>query len=175
MTDDELYAAYRAGDEKAFESLYARHSGRVYGYLLKRLGAPEVADEVFQAAFLKLHRSRATLSNEHPFLQSLFVIVRSALLDHIKKEKASRETLVDTAEYFSTVPAPEQDNNSQGLESPLLAQLAALPDAQRRAIQLRVLDEFSYEEIARQLNQGQPAIRQMISRGLKRLRSGVRK
>ncbi|MND02121.1 RNA polymerase sigma factor [compost metagenome] len=56
-------------------------------------------------------------------------------------------------------------------EAKELDALSGLPADQRQAIEMRVIDELSYEEIATKLNRTQESVRQMVSRGLKKLRS----
>lgn len=49
--------------------------------------------------------------------------------------------------------------------------LAALPDGQREAIRLRVIDELTYQEIAERVGCGAGAARVRVHRGLKALRN----
>jgi RNA polymerase sigma-70 factor, ECF subfamily len=51
-----------------------------------------------------------------------------------------------------------------------LAELARLPADQAAAVRMRVVDDLEYDEIARRLDSTEPAVRQKVSRGLKRLR-----
>ena len=55
----------------------------------------------------------------------------------------------------------------------LTVALQGLPSNQRRAIELRYLSEWSFEQIAREMKTSPVNIRQMISRGIKKLRSGI--
>ena len=55
----------------------------------------------------------------------------------------------------------------------LEAALGALPDAEREAIEARVLDEADYGEIAARLQCSEAVVRQRVSRGLRRLRATV--
>src|SRR4051812_21551899 len=81
--------AYRAGETGAFEELYRRHSGQVYAYLKRRVSSREEVDEIFQAAFFKVHRSRHKFDFKFPFAQWLYVITKTALLDHFRKQGRS--------------------------------------------------------------------------------------
>lgn len=49
--------------------------------------------------------------------------------------------------------------------------LSILPDERRRAVQARVLDDKSYEQIAREHATSVPAVRKRVSRALSALRS----
>ena len=51
-----------------------------------------------------------------------------------------------------------------------LEALKGLAPDQRQAIEMRVIDELSYDEIAAKLNRSQESVRQMVSRGLKKFR-----
>jgi RNA polymerase sigma-70 factor (ECF subfamily) len=57
-----------------------------------------------------------------------------------------------------------------GVDADLEAALAALGDAERRAVELRVLDDLDYAEVARELGVSPAAARVRVSRGLARLR-----
>src|SRR4051794_10525942 len=77
--------AYQMGDAAAFAELYGRHAGRAYAYLMKRMANREEADEVLQATFLKVHRFRHRFDAQYPFAQWLYVLTKTALLDHLRK------------------------------------------------------------------------------------------
>ncbi|MCC7343932.1 MAG: RNA polymerase subunit sigma, partial [Deltaproteobacteria bacterium] len=49
--------AFQAGDTAAFEVLIRRHQNGVYNFIVRFLGNREVAEEVFQEAFLKVHQA----------------------------------------------------------------------------------------------------------------------
>ena len=55
------------------------------------------------------------------------------------------------------------------------AALSTLPEVDRAALRARVLDEQPYAGIARELNTTEPAVRQRVSRALRRLRSDLEK
>lgn len=52
LSDEELMKRYQFGEFEAFEVLYNRHSGRVFGYLCKRTSR-ENASDLVQEVFLK--------------------------------------------------------------------------------------------------------------------------
>ena len=52
-TDDEVIAAYEAGDEHAFAELLDRYLDNVYSFALRLTGSKEEADDVAQETFLK--------------------------------------------------------------------------------------------------------------------------
>jgi RNA polymerase sigma-70 factor, ECF subfamily len=174
VPDEGLMQAYLAGDARAFEELYRRHSGRVYAYLRKRLPSPEEADEVFQAVFLKAHRSRSSYQPKYPVIQWLFVIARTSLVDHLRKtgrnEAAARQAEADQDRLVSRTTPDQALGVSGGSEEDLLRQL---PSEQKRVVEMRVLEDRDYLEIARQLGKTQASVRQIYSRAIRRLRALV--
>jgi RNA polymerase sigma-70 factor, ECF subfamily len=63
------------------------------------------------------------------------------------------------------------DDDPPDLDAPVaLPYLDGLPDDQREAVRLRVLEELDYTEIAERTGSSEPAVRQRVSRGLKWLR-----
>lgn len=172
MTDEELMQAYARGKQAAFDQLYARHKSRVMGYLLKQLGDRAAAEDVFQAVFLKLHRSRDNYRDELPFLPWLFTIVRTALIDAGRREKTRSARIVLDDEQVAAAAA-DQVPDPAPLHEALPALTTLSPD-QRRVLELRFSQEFSFAEIAEQLELSPANARQLASRALGKLRRLLR-
>jgi RNA polymerase sigma factor (sigma-70 family) len=161
LTDEELMTLYRLGEYHAFVELYGRHSGKVLAYLKKRV-AVDIAQDLLQEIFLKLHRGRSQYSEQYPFLPWLFTISRNALYDYFKSTK--------TSNVLPAVDETPADNENVDLN--LATALQTLPENQRRAIELRYLEDWSFEKIAKAIKTSPDNVRQLISRGLKKVRKG---
>jgi RNA polymerase sigma factor (sigma-70 family) len=174
QSDELLMKAYQAGDLKAFDTLYRRHSGKVYGFLRKRLSRREEVDEVFQQVFTKLHASRSQYDPSYPFTQWMFVMTKTVLLDHWRKSKRTEDQPMESdpalSASFKNAAASEAYAGAAALNDSQLSAFSGLSQEQRRAVELRVIDEASYEEIAHKLKRSEESVRQLVSRGLKRLR-----
>ncbi len=168
LSDEELMARYQLGSEDAFSLLYGRHASKVYGFVRKRIAEPEFAAEVFQEVFVKLHRSKHLYNNTLPYLPWLFSVSRSVVLDALKaKKKLLPEVHGHDLDKFETRELSE----ATGFD--LQPHLAGLPSAQRSAVELRYVNEKTFEEIASVLNTSPVNVRQLISRGVKRLKELV--
>src|SRR2546423_9386016 len=86
-------AAYQAGNEAAFRELFERHSGSVYGFLIRRLGDRALAEDLYQEAFLRLHRARAAYDSRRPFRAWLFSIVHNLLTDAFRNRGRKPDTV----------------------------------------------------------------------------------
>jgi RNA polymerase sigma factor (sigma-70 family) len=161
-SDEELMLAYQLGDSLAFNTLYSRHSGRVYGYLKAKTQNEAMARDVFQATFLKLHNARSRYNSEFPFVPWLFTICRSELIDAMrKKQRIQEEGCEELPETFSLKSEPEFD---------VAGAVGQLPEKQREALDLRYTQEFSFEQIALRLNTSPVNARKIVSRALKVLK-----
>ena len=166
-----LMQAYQAGDLAAYQVLYQKSAGRVYGYLKGRLKRPEERDEVFQQIFFKLHRTRARYSSEYSFYQWLFVISKSVLFDYLRKKgRESNDLATEGVEELEKIAAPESVPVDPDSEREVAKTLGVLTSEQKQIVNWRVLDELSYEEIAAKLNRSELSVRQILSRSLKKLR-----
>lgn len=165
-SNEMLMNAYAQGDGVAFGVLYGRTSAKVYGYLNRRLKDRSVVDDVFQGTYLKLHDHRSMYDSKFPFEPWLFTICRSVLIDVCRKRGRSLEDLHSDAADSELIAAPIAEVTASGG----LPDLKGLPEHQRRAIELRYLEELSFDEIAARLETSPANVRQMISSAVKRLR-----
>lgn len=163
-SDESLMRAYLLGENEAFNELYRRHSGRVYSYLKKRLPSREEADEVFQAAFLKAHQSRSGFNPKYSFVQWIYVVTKTCLLDHFRKQGRSVATTEMTEELSQKLGAPTLSTERE------FELLERLSPEQRQIVEMRIFDELPYEEISKRVDRTQESVRQTLSRALKKLR-----
>ncbi|MCM2323359.1 MAG: sigma-70 family RNA polymerase sigma factor [Oligoflexia bacterium] len=167
--DEEIMLAYQKGEPSAFEELYRRYSGRVYGYLRNRLADRGALDDVFQAVFLKLHQSRAQYDPAFPFAPWLFTICRTVLTDSLRKTQGGEHPALAQDAALMDAPAPAL----VAVEAPGLPELGGLAPQQREALELRYLKDASFEEIARKLGTSSANVRQLVSRAVRKLRKGA--
>src|SRR5438874_13441221 len=56
LTDEQLIARLRGGDEAAFDQIVSRYQDKVYGLALRLSGNASDAEEILQDAFLQVYR-----------------------------------------------------------------------------------------------------------------------
>lgn len=169
-SDAELIRAAGA-DAAAFGILYERHALRVYVWSRRRLAwaASDLTAETFAQAWLGRHRFR----DEHggsalPWLLGIARNVLRATVRRDRVETRARERLGLPLELAAEEGYAKVE---EGL-SPRLALAAALddlPEHEREALELRVVGELPYDEVAEQLAIRPAAARLRVSRALRRL------
>ncbi len=164
QTDEQLMKLYQNGEDSAFRVLYERHSSKVYGFLSKRIRDKEKVAEIYQDVFIKLHKSKDLYKSSLPLLPWMFTVTRSVMLDELRKNKNIEIVNIDDVENLLVADI----TNDSG--SDLLDLLQNLPEPQRQALEMRYVKDNTFEEIAESLNIKPINARQVISRGLKKLR-----
>ena len=161
---------YKDGSMEAFEELYSRHKGKVYGYLAKRVNNRFDRDEIQQNVFLKLHRSRQKYNSSFPFLPWLFTLCRNVLIDFMRSKEAKEGRLLQDGGIIDGLPSAEDKGSGIDVLAPVMSKLN---EEQKEAIKMRYGEDFSFEGIARKLNTSVPNARQKVSRAVKKLRGLV--
>lgn len=167
LGDEDLMRAYLSGDTAAFDALYKRHARKVYSYLLKRSGSREMAEELHQAVFLKFHQSRTHYDPKYAVLQWLFVISKTTLLDHFRKQ--GRQVL----EVGDLSPEEIESAREPVSQDPDAPALDGLSEEHRKIVEWRYMQDETYKKIAKRLGRSEASVRQIASRALKRLREGL--
>lgn len=169
-TDAQLIREARK-DPDALAELYRRHVRTVRSWLRTRTpeaAASELTSETFAQAALSLRRFRDEAAGSA--LPWLLGIARNLLLrsfEHDRVETAARRRLgLSVSREDIELAAVEERDRAERL-GPLLANaLAGLPATQRRAVELRVIQELPYEQVASELECSEGAARIRVTRAL---------
>lgn len=178
--DTKLALRARRGDAQALSSLYGRHRGRLYGYLVAHFGR-DAAGDVFQEAWTKVLENIDSYDpSGGSFRAWLFRIASNAGIDRVRREAVRRGPELDapaTEEGSRRIdlvageePGPEREGASRMLGRDLASALQKLPETQRAAVLLRHQQGYSFREIATALGMREVSARTAVHRGLKRLR-----
>jgi RNA polymerase sigma-70 factor (ECF subfamily) len=161
----------RSSDPAAFAELYRRHSSAVYAWFHRRLAwaAVDLTAETFAQAWLSRRRFRD--EREGSALPWLLGIARNVLRESARRDRIetrARERLglpldLATSDGYDEVDARLSPRRA------LAESLAELPAHERRALELRVVDELPYRQVADELAIRPAAARLRVSRALRRL------
>jgi RNA polymerase sigma-70 factor (ECF subfamily) len=173
MTQDEwLVRRVCAGDVEAFRSLVERFQRPILRFVLNitadRHAAEDIAQEVFLAAYRKIHSFDPDRSQ---FVTWLFTIARNKALTAIRRRE--KEPAGEGAEPAGDCASLGELERSE-LESALDRALADLPPEQKTAFVLAEFEDLSYDQIARIERTRVGTIRSRISRARAKLRQALR-
>jgi len=165
--------AYRQGDAGAFETLYARHKGPLYRFVLRSVRERGLAEELYQEIWMRVIEARGRYSVQAKFTTWLYTIAHNRLTDHWRRRGLQ---LVALAEQDA--PAPPADEPARRAEAReslarLATALGALPAAQREAFLLHEEAGMSVAEIAAATGAGEEAAKSRLRYALAKLREAL--
>ena len=170
-TDAELLRESRHSSA-AFRVLYDRHAERVHRFLLRRTREPGAAVELTAETFAQAWLSRDRYADHHEgtIAPWLFGIARHVLAASVRRQALEHSARDRLQLQLDEGPSSIDPSWLDGLDDDLTAALAELPDGQRRAIELRVVADQAYADVARRLDITPQAARVRVHRGLSAVR-----
>jgi RNA polymerase sigma factor (sigma-70 family) len=171
LSDEALVALVARGHESALAELYDRLGRSAYGLAYRILRDEALAEDAVQEGFLGLWRTAGGFVPERAKASTwVLTLVHRRAVDLVRREERRRaEPLEPGSEGVS--PETAEDSALLHLERERVqAALAALPDAQREAIELAYYGGFTQSELAERLGQPIGTIKSRMFAGLTRLR-----
>lgn len=147
------------GDQKAYADLLGRYRDAIYFMLLKMVNNSSDAEDLTIEAFGKAFKSIGQYTPSFAFSTWLFKIATNNAIDFIRKKRANLISIDHTHDGEGSVHVTIQDNEPDPEESIIIGQKIVLMRAivnklkprYRKLIELRYFNEYSYEEIAEEL------------------------
>ncbi len=167
-----------AGTEpEAFSALYARHVQTVYRWLAYRIewAASDLTAETFARAWLS--RERFRVDRDGSALPWLLGIAANLLADAARRDRIETRARQRLGLPLDLAAEDGYTEVEQRLSprAALSRHLERLAPHERDALELRIVEELSYEEVAARLEIRPAAARLRVSRALRRLASNVPK
>ena len=168
-TDEYLLDLYFTGEAKAFEIFFARHSGRVVAYGKQRGLNHQDALDFTQDVFLRLHRVIHQYERGRPALPWFFTIVHHMLIDTLRQITLNQTRYVHDEIKMQSAQAMPLEVIENGAISP--EALARLSEDQKKVVELRLLHDFSFKDIAVRVGKTEATTRKIYERSMKVLKS----
>lgn len=155
------------GGPLATSDCYARLRPVLRSYLRHLVPADDV-DDVVQASFVDLWRTRARYDPARSLEAWALTIARRRAIDYLRSRPLPAAPLADLAEPLGDDGRDHAARLADAAE--LRGALSALPWPQREAIELAYYGELSQREIAERLRVPVGTIKARTARGLRRVR-----
>ncbi|MBI5431272.1 MAG: RNA polymerase sigma factor [Planctomycetes bacterium] len=145
---DELALRAALGDADAFEALVRDHYRAVFKTSYAMTRNLEDAHDLTQECFTRAWERRAEYRADAPYRAWLASIVRNRLRDELRARhrRGTAQQLGD--ELLLDERTLDVGLLDEELELGLQRELARLPESERRALVLRVVDEREYDDVA---------------------------
>ena len=173
-TDIELVLKLQKGDVEAFDMVYEKYAGKIYGFTLKYLKSTDETEELVQSVFLKVWENYKMLKKESSFKSYLFTIAYSEICNTFRRrshlQKFIGEQLIDSSQ---TSNETEELIDYNSIKERVEQIVSKLPERQRTIFLKSRQDGKSTKEIAIELELSSGTVDNYISESLKFIRSNM--
>ncbi len=158
-----LVSSARAGDAEAFRALVVRYQRKVYAVALGIVKDRDLAWDVAQEAFVRVHAHLADFKGDASFSTWVLRIGTHLAIDAVRKERVSAKEEIDEVRDAHLAGAgegilatelgrdPQQNLLRRELAGKMTEALSQLPEKHRTILVLRELEGLSYDELAERL------------------------
>ncbi len=189
MEADDLTLVSRAktGDREAFRALVVRYQRKVYAVALGIVRDPDLAWDVAQEAFVRVHRALPEFEAKSAFSTWIFRITTHLAIDAVRRERTSRKDELDDVDEADVAEAGEgilatalgNDPRANVLRKELAEKiqdaLDGLPEKHRTILVLREVEGLSYEELAERLGIHKGTVMSRLFHARKKMQAALRR
>jgi RNA polymerase sigma-70 factor, ECF subfamily len=181
LSDHELVAAARDGDELAFQEVVRRYRTPITNFVYRMLNDYDMAVDLAQETFVRVYTSIGRYEANYSFSTYIYRIASNLAISEIRKRKRRRVVSlfsVFTSDDGEPIPLDPPDERQRQDEAMLEAErrravnraIASLPEKYRTALVLRDIEDHSYEQIATILSLSEGTVKSRINRARNLLR-----
>ena len=156
-------------EQRDFDGLFRAHYPEIVRYLSVRLGSREEASDLASEVFLEAFRRVPGLRwRGRPVLAWLYRVAANMAADSLRKrgrEVLSTELMESTAAPDPTESLPDREALVQALES--------LPPDYQLVVHLRLVEGYSFAEVARLTGRSVGSCQMLMLRSARRLRANL--
>jgi RNA polymerase sigma-70 factor (ECF subfamily) len=175
--DLDLLARIKQGDSAALDALYARYSSPVHSFVWKILRSAEDTEDVVLDVFWQIWRQAGQYDASRGAPPAwIFAVARSRAIDRRRQRHRREDRTISfddplvNLDPLDEQAAPDQVASHRQARDLMREAVAALPPAQREAVELAFFQGLTHVEIAERLKKPLGTIKTRIRQGLIRLR-----
>ncbi|HEV3376518.1 MAG TPA: sigma-70 family RNA polymerase sigma factor [Thermoleophilaceae bacterium] len=174
LADEEVMQLVGEGNPRAFELLYDRHGGAAFSLAYRMVGNRVTAEDITQEAFLSIWRSRLRYDPSRGSVRSWVLgILHNRGIDALRRgavHERRREAIEGVEERHEAPERTDVEAARREEARSLRTALDALPDDQRRTIELAYFGGYSHSQIAELLDEPIGTVKGRMRLGLDKLR-----
>lgn len=160
LEDDKLVKRAIGGDQDAFKALMNKYQKPLYYHIIKMVKNNEQVEDIIQESFVKAFSNLDSYNTNYAFSTWLYRITTNHTIDYLRKKKLQTTSInepiraKDGEMQFQIVGNAETDRKIIRKERKKIVSEAIqnLPEKYREVIEMRHLEELSYQEISEQLD-----------------------
>lgn len=175
LSDTELLAFVKVGDQSAFGTIYRKYAREIYGYLRKNIYNKEDCEEIIQEIFESLWVRRGHLDIKSSIAAYLMGMARYKIIAYFRKNALVKK-YQDHFLLFEAVYDQAEDAgvNHSAIQATLARVIRELPERCQEALRLRLSEDLSNRDIARRMNISTRTVEVYMFRAFNHIRDSYR-
>jgi len=157
-------------DQNDFVKLITPFKDKLFRLAKRLLVSTEEAEDATQEVLLKLWYNKENLDSYKSIEAFSMTMTKNYCLDQLKAKRSGNLKLVHD-NYTDREPSLENQLQAKDSLNWVEKAINELPEQQRMIIQMRDIEEYEFEEIAKIMNMNETAIRVALSRARKTIRA----
>jgi len=158
---------------EAFKSRVLPAKDKMYRFALRLLRDEDEAKDIVQEAMIRVWNKRDEMHTYHNMEAWCMRVVRILSLDRLKSKQYNSDSLEGNYDLSYNGIAPDKKTEIDDTMENIHHFIASLPEKQRRIIQLRDIEGFSYQEIGEILNLDANNVKVNLFRARKSVRENL--
>ncbi len=161
-----MYRIKMGRDQKSFAAIYDRYLTQIYRFVFFKVGSEEDAKEISTDVFMRAWEHISSGKEVTHLTGLLYMIARSAVVDHLRKKKFELVSIEDAPETVD-----QRMNSAMSSElGDTLAAIKLLKEEYREALLMRHVDGLGVGEIASALGKTNGNTRVLLHRATEALK-----
>lgn len=150
------------------ETVYQDFHAKLRSFALQRVPDPDIADDILQDVYLKIHAHIQDLREGDRLESWIFQITRNAIADYYRRTRPQDE-LPD----LLPAPVDEEPDAASELAASIGDMLRCLPPKYRQALELTDMQGLSQAELAARLNISVSGAKSRVQRAREKLKEAL--
>ncbi len=169
QTDEQLVRKAISGNKTAWLKLVKRYEKSIYNYGVRMTGNTADALDLMQEVFISVFRNLPTFRAEGSFKGWIFRIASYRCVEFYRKKRPTQD-LDESPEQVCSEPLPEQILLMQQSNRQLMEAMECLPVNQKAVLELKFFGQFTFDEIADQLDISSNTVKSRLYSALDKLK-----
>jgi RNA polymerase sigma factor (sigma-70 family) len=151
LSNQELFDAFRRGDQRAFSEIYRCFKIAIYAFTIRMVGEAEKAEDLTVQSFVRVWERRESIESMAHLKNFLYIAARNSSINYLRERRRSQlELTSEIAEEADTyhISRYETDQLFTDLVEDIMLVVKKMPKLRGIVFRMRYLEERSVKEVA---------------------------
>lgn len=161
----------RNGDRKIFRAFFEQHYKALVNYANAYLFDIDASEDIVQEVFIALWEKSEVLNIEHSLIAYVRSMVRNSCLNYLKSIKITDDfkLLEMNASFITEYTFDVEEEDKKILYRQIMKSIDALPERMRTVVTLKFMHNYTYKDIAKELNISVNTVKTQLKRAKVRI------